>query len=81
MANPHQPDMGARVLAPQVIRGGNGILAESIVPAVDIYSHNLSLVVRLDKMADVPLVNLFTEAGLLLARSSGGSHGFTNSGG
>ena len=64
---------------PQVISGENGILAECIASALrvpvpqvirgDVDGDNFPLVVCLNEVADVPLVNLFSEAGLLLTGS------------
>ncbi len=70
MTNSRQPDLGVRVLVPQVIRGDDGILAERIASALGVNGDYLSLVVFLNKVADVPLVNLFSEAGCFLARSA-----------
>ena len=67
MTDPHQPDLGVRVLVSQVPRSHNGILAKCIATAVDVNGDHFSMVVCLNKVADVPLVNLFSEAGRLLA--------------
>lgn len=81
MTNAHQPDLGVRALAPQGLRGDNRILAERIASAVDVNGENLPLVVCLNKMADVPLVNLFPETGGFLPSSVGGGRSLPTVGG
>ena len=66
MSDPHQPDLGVGLSVPQGLRCGNGILAEGVASAVHVDGDNLPMVVRLNKMADVPLVDLFPKAGCLL---------------
>ena len=74
MSDPHQPDLGVGVLVPQAIGRGKGILAESIASAANVDGDDLSMVVRLDKMANVPIVYLFPDAGLLFTGAGCHAH-------
>ena len=63
MADPHQPDFSLGMPSAQTFRCCNGILAKSIVSAVNVNGNDLPLVAWLNEMADVLLVNLFSKAG------------------
>ena len=54
VSGPHQPNLGAGMLFPQPIRLSNGIFAQGIAAAANVYRDNLAMMARLYKMTDVP---------------------------
>ena len=74
MSDPHQPHLGVRVLVPQAIGRGNGILAEGVASAANVDGDDLPMVVRLDKTANVPLIYLFPDASRLFTGAGCHAH-------
>ena len=67
-SDPEQPDVNSVwALCPQPVRRGNNVVADSPTAALNIDSHDLSMVVRFDLAANDPLIYLVAETGRLLA--------------
>ena len=68
MPHPHQPGIGVRASGTQTPRCGKDAAGDGVVPAVHVDGDELAMMVRLNKMADVPIVYLVAEATRLLGR-------------
>ncbi len=66
MPHPYQPCIGVRAPTPQAFRRGKHAVSDNVVACVDIDGDKLSMMVRLDKMADIPVVYLVPEATRLI---------------
>ena len=71
MPHPHQLGIGVRASGTQTLRCGKDATGDGVVPAVHVDGDELAMMVRLNKIADVPIVYLVAEATRLLGRPGG----------
>jgi len=63
VADPHEPDLGVRVLSAKALRGGESGLAEGVCACLDIYGNDLAAIPRLHLSAYLSFVDLITTPG------------------